>query len=279
VDIMPIITKISSQIKNSERYNVFLDEKYAFSVDEEVLIRFQLTKGKEMNEMDLSEVQFSDDIRKAVQLAIQYLGIRMRSEGELYAYLVKKEVEETFIPEVIEKMYHYKYLDDNEYAKAYVRTQVQTTDKGPTQIKRELKERFIQEQDMEEALLYYPKEAQIEKVLHLIEKLMKKYKKDSSSQAKQKVEASVMRKGYTWEVISIAFEERKEINVEYEEFDEFEDDPDLEAIKFQAEKLERKLGSSYDRTTIQKMKQALYRKGFKLDLIDQVLTKMQEESE
>ncbi len=276
---MPIITKISSQIKNNERYNVFLDEKYAFSVDEDVLIRFQLTKGKEMNEMDLSEVQFSDDIRKAVQLAIHYLGFRMRSEGELRAYLLKKEVEETFIPEVIEKMYHYKYLDDIEYAKAFVRTQIQTTDKGPTQIKRELKERFIQEQDMEEALDLYTKEAQIEKVHHLIEKLMKKYKKDSSSQAKQKVEASIMRKGYTWEVISIAFEERKEINEADEEFDEFEDDPDLEAIKFQAEKLERKLGSSYDRTTKQKMKQALYRKGFKLDLIDQVLTKMQEESE
>ncbi|HEY4553704.1 MAG TPA: recombination regulator RecX, partial [Bacillaceae bacterium] len=34
---MPVITKISSQKKNVDRYNIFLDETFAFGVDEEVL--------------------------------------------------------------------------------------------------------------------------------------------------------------------------------------------------------------------------------------------------
>lgn len=43
---MPFITKISTQKKNTERFNIFLDEKYAFSVDADVLVRFDLKKGK-----------------------------------------------------------------------------------------------------------------------------------------------------------------------------------------------------------------------------------------
>ena len=49
---MPIITKITTQKKNKERYNIFMDEgkgeQYAFSVDEAVLIKYQLKKGMEL---------------------------------------------------------------------------------------------------------------------------------------------------------------------------------------------------------------------------------------
>ena len=46
---MSMITKITTQQKNKERFNIFVDEgkgeKYAFSVDEAVLIKFQLKKA------------------------------------------------------------------------------------------------------------------------------------------------------------------------------------------------------------------------------------------
>ena len=35
---LPVITKITQQKKDNERYNIFLDEKYAFSVHETVLV-------------------------------------------------------------------------------------------------------------------------------------------------------------------------------------------------------------------------------------------------
>lgn len=43
---MPYITKISAQKNNTERVNIFLDEKYAFSVDLDVLVQHDLKKGK-----------------------------------------------------------------------------------------------------------------------------------------------------------------------------------------------------------------------------------------
>lgn len=63
---MPFITKISTQKKNTERFNIFLDEKYAFSVDADVLVRFDLKKGKELDELDILEIQYGDDVQKSL---------------------------------------------------------------------------------------------------------------------------------------------------------------------------------------------------------------------
>ncbi|MER2172951.1 MAG: hypothetical protein ABS938_20245, partial [Psychrobacillus psychrodurans] len=51
---MPVITKIARQKNNNERYNLYLDEKYAFSLDEAVLIKYQLSKGKVIEELDFN---------------------------------------------------------------------------------------------------------------------------------------------------------------------------------------------------------------------------------
>ena len=42
---MPVITKIGRQKKNNERYNLYLDEKYAMSVEEVVLMKNLFRKG------------------------------------------------------------------------------------------------------------------------------------------------------------------------------------------------------------------------------------------
>ncbi|MEY9865327.1 hypothetical protein ABIE66_000706 [Peribacillus sp. B2I2] len=138
---MPIITKITTQKKRKDRYNIFVDEKYAFSVDEEVLLKFQLKKGTSLDDLLLAEIQFHDEIQKAFTDALNYLSYRMRSESEIRLYLKKKETEEPIIKEAIHKLYSFNYLDDLEFAKAYVRTHVNGGNKGPTTLKLELKEK------------------------------------------------------------------------------------------------------------------------------------------
>src|SRR4051812_6617932 len=91
VSWMAVITKITAQQKNKDRYNIFMDygkgEQYAFSVDEEVLIKHRLKKGMEMDELSLIEINYQDDIRKAYNLGVGYLAARIRSEKEIRDYL------------------------------------------------------------------------------------------------------------------------------------------------------------------------------------------------
>ena len=60
------ITSITAQ-KRPGRFNVFLDGNYAFSVSEEVLVKFQLAKGKELDSADLEEIFEADDLAQEVR--------------------------------------------------------------------------------------------------------------------------------------------------------------------------------------------------------------------
>lgn len=265
---MAIITKITTQQKNQDRFNVFMDysdgkgEVYAFSVDSNVLIKFQLKKGMEIDEFSFLEIQYQDDIRKAYNQAINYLARRMRSEKEIVDYLAKKEIEEPIIEEVIHKLTAQKYINDLEFALAFVRTQVNTTDKGSNVIKSELKEKGMTERIIVTALEEFPLKQQIERAVKISEKFFQKNAKDSLKVQKQKLENLLLRKGYSYEIISIAL---NEANVPKQ------DDEEMEAIRFQGEKAHKKFSKFEHFEYQQKMKQTLYRKGFSMDLIEQFL--------
>lgn len=269
VRVMAIITKITVQKKNTERYNIFLDhgkgEEYAFSVDEDVLIKFNLKKGLELDDFALMEINYHDDIRKAYNLAIHFLSRKMRSEQEVRKYLAEKEVEAPVIQEVIYKLDEYQFLNDEEYALAFVRTQMNTTDKGIEVIRRELKEKGIAPALMEQALKEYPFERQVEKATELWTKVLKKGSHESERMAKQKAEQHLIRKGYPFEVITVAAEAHDELK---------DVDEEMNALRFQGEKAHRKYAQYDGYEYEQKMKQALYRKGFSLDMIAQFLEEM-----
>ncbi|MBY0148679.1 recombination regulator RecX [Neobacillus niacini] len=263
---MAVITKITTQQKNKDRYNIFMDygkgEEYAFSVDSAVLIRFELRKGMEIDEFSILEIQFQDDIRKAYNRAINYLARRMRSEKEIRDYLLEKEIEQPIINEVIHKLAAQKYINDEEYALSYVRTQMNTTDKGPDLIRMELRERGINEGIIKHAIAEYPFENQVEKAIKVAEKVIKKNSKESQRIVKQKAEQFLLRKGYSFDVILLALTEAdtdKEL------------DDEMEAIRYQGEKTHRKYSKFTGFEYTQKMKQALFRKGFSMDLIEKYL--------
>ena len=121
---MTVITKISVGKKNKSRYNIFIDkgngEEFGFSVGEDVLIKMNLKKGKELDELDMIEIAFQDDIQKAYSLSLLYLSHRMRSEYEVSKYLKEKEYGDHVIKEVIHKLYGHGYLNDLEFAEALV---------------------------------------------------------------------------------------------------------------------------------------------------------------
>ncbi len=269
---MPVITKITAQQKSRERYNIFMDfgkgEEFAFSVDEDVLIKFQLKKGQELDDFSLMEIRYHDEIRKAYNTAIGYLSRVIRSEKEIKDFLVKKETEDPVINEVIHKLKTQKYIDDQDYAYSFVRTQMNTTDKGPDLIRMELRERGIDKNFIEMSLQEFSLEQQLEKAAKLCQKFLQKNTKESSKALKQKLESLLVRKGYPFDVINLAVSEAAQDGKTEDQF---------EAIRYQGEKLCRKYSHLNGFEFDQKMKQALYRKGFTFDVIEEYVSRLKEE--
>jgi regulatory protein len=270
VNEMAIITKITTQKKNLDRFNVFMDygkgEEYAFSVDSDVLIKFQLKKGMQLDDFSFLEIQYQDDVRKAYNNAVSFLARRMRSKKEIKDYLLKKEWEDPVINEVLHKLTAHRYINDQEFALAFVRTLANTTDKGPDLINLELKEKGIDGEIRTEALREFPLEQQIEKAVKITDKFFQKSGKESIKIQKQKLEQQLLRKGYPFEVIQIAI---NEVDIEKEE------DEEMNAVRFQGEKAHRKYSHLAGYEYQQKMKQALYRKGFSMDYIERFLDEIE----
>ncbi|KAA0955061.1 recombination regulator RecX [Planococcus sp. ANT_H30] len=268
---MPIISKITQGKKNPERYNIFFEDKYAFSVDEAVLIRYQLTKGKELDQWTIEEVNFEDEVRKAYNKALYYLGFRMRSEGEVRQKLKEKEYGDAVIDEAIKKLYVHSFLDDQQFSEALMRTQIKSGKKGPRAIQQDMQKRGIDKQTQKDVLDSYSEEEQLEIAKGLAEKIALKEKMKTPSQIHQKINDTLMRKGYNYSLIKLAIEE---LDLEKN------DDQWLEIVAEQGDKLWRKHSSKlsgYDLKS--KVKQGLYQKGFPSEVINDYLDKKELEDD
>lgn len=258
---MATITKIEIQQNNKSRYNIYLDNKFAFGVDEYTLIIHMLQIGMDLDEMKVIEIKSQEEIRKAYLQAVNYLSYSMRSSKDVYDYLVKKEQPIEIINEVVKKLIDEKYIDDLEYGIAFTRTHSNISKKGPIVIDRELKIKGINDRDRQKCMEEYPTELQIENATILAEKKLNSYRKLSKQETIQKLEAMLVRKGYPFSIISIAIEA-----IELDDTDE-----QFEALKYQFEKYHRKYKRYEDYTYRQKMKQSLYRKGFAIEMIEEMI--------
>ncbi|MGP4042554.1 recombination regulator RecX [Gracilibacillus sp. D59] len=260
---LPEITKITTQKKSKHRFNIFLKEKeqeyYGFSVNEDILIEYYLRKGLVLTPDMIKQIQEKDESYKAYTLSVKYLSYRMRSEQELIDHLQRKEIDDTYIGEVMDRLKQEGLVDDLAFSEALVRTRLQTSSKGPLMIKKELADKGIQASITEQALSHYTFEKQYEKVEKLARKKLQASSKKSQQQQKDSVKQTLMQKGFTFDVIS---EVLKEIELERDSDEEYN------AIVFQGEKLVTKYQKKESGYALkQKVKAALYRKGFTSELI------------
>ncbi|GAA0288811.1 regulatory protein [Gracilibacillus halotolerans] len=264
---MHVIAKISVQKRNSERYNVFLlengKEVYRFSVDEKTLIDFNLRKGMTLENKTIEAIQQKDDQSRAYNMSIRYLSYRMRTKKEMSDYLEKKEIDEETIQPIIEKLEIEGLLDDGAFADAFVSTRINTSTKGPQFIKRELMQKGVTASDAEAAITKYTYEKQLDKLIKWVSKNFRPTSKKSFQDQVRSMKTSLMQKGFSQDVIQEAI---KEADLEKDE------DHEYEALRIQGEKFARKYSKKDSGYLLQqKVKAALFRKGFDSALIDRFL--------
>ncbi|WP_239256583.1 recombination regulator RecX [Listeria ilorinensis] len=256
------ITSISQGKRNQERYNLYIDGAYRLSVDEEVLARFQLLKDKEVTEEFLVEVEAADTSRQALNRSIHYLSSRIRSEKEIRQHLRKYEFSDTVIQQVLQKLSEMSYVNDQEFALLYTRTQINTTQKGPGQIERELIEKGITREDIETALEAYDKESLIENGQKLAQKILRRSRSLTGKRLASKITTELMQKGYP---VETAKELADKVIQEAPR-----DEADLLGQQF--DKLLRKNARFEPAKQKQKIIQSLMQKGFSYDTISSYIS-------
>ena len=113
---MSKITAIRVGRRQGKRVNVFLDGRFAFSLEAEVTIREGLQVGQELSANQIEALARSDCFHRCLNTAAHYLGYRPRSEFELRERLQRRGFDGDSVGAVLAKLKEQGLVDDMAFA-------------------------------------------------------------------------------------------------------------------------------------------------------------------
>lgn len=114
------ITAIKRQVKRTDRYSIFVDGKYTFSLGDAALLESKLIAGQELSAKQIKEFKRLSDDDKLYNLTLRYVAIRPRSRWELETYLARKKASPALTKSILNKLSKAGFVDDEQFARAYV---------------------------------------------------------------------------------------------------------------------------------------------------------------
>lgn len=190
------ITKIEQQKKRGDRVSVFIDDKFAFGLPGADALYHKLKEGDELSEDKYNIIIEELVLNTAKNKALNYLSYRQRSEYEMRRYLKTKDFGEDVICRVMDFLFKYKYLDDEQFAASYINDSLKLKKWGPYKIKAALIEKGISEEIIEGLLEDNAFDTE-ETLFNLLEK---KFEKDQwDMKTKQKAFRYLCSKGFSYE--------------------------------------------------------------------------------
>lgn len=146
------ITAIKQQVKRPDRYSIFVDGKYSFSLSEAGLLEQRLASGQELDPARLKELTAVSGADKAYGNALRYVAMRPRSEWEVYSYLQRKQVEEPVIETIVQRLARVQLIDDAAFARMWIANRRLLRNTSKRKLELELKLKRVSEDIIHTAL-------------------------------------------------------------------------------------------------------------------------------
>ena len=138
---MPIITALKVQKRNKERVGLYLDDEFAFALP--VMEAAKLRRGQCLTEAEIEALIHEDKIKGAVNRAVHFLSYRPRSTEEVRRHLVKKELPDSVITVVIDRLQQHGYLDDIAFARFWIENRNSFKPMAPRALCYELRQKGV----------------------------------------------------------------------------------------------------------------------------------------
>ncbi len=189
------ITKIEIQKKNKNRVNLYLDNEFNCGLSLEVVVKYGLKEGKEINQELLDFLCNSSEKEIAINKAISYIARYQKTEKEIKEYLFKKGFGDEISQDVIKKLKEYNFIDDDLYAQNYIKYKTKSV--GKRKLAYELRKKGINESLIDNNIDIYSQDS--DSVLLVAEKYLRKKPRDIKT--KQKAYRYLLSRGFMSEDI------------------------------------------------------------------------------
>ncbi|WP_284639170.1 RecX family transcriptional regulator [Paenibacillus silviterrae] len=198
-----IITKVERQARAQNRYNLYINDQYAFSVHEDVLIKYRLFKGEEIEKEQYEAIVLEEERQKAYLNAVRLLSSRLRTEHEIKTRLKLKSFSEEIVQETVERLKTEGYLNDTMFADQLTRQRLHSQKKGRHFIKQELQQKGVSKERIQTAISQVDEETEFQMAYELASK---KYRNELKSEdplkTRRKIAGFLARRGYPGGVVT-----------------------------------------------------------------------------
>lgn len=194
------ITDIEPQ-RREGRVNIYIDNKFAFGLSLELKYSHALEIDKEIDESFIEDVLKEEEAKKAINAALNFLSYRQRSERELRNKLNEKGYEENYIERALSYCKEQNYIDDESFARSFVKDKINLNQLGSHRLERELKLKGISDAIIE-SVLVEDKEEEYERAFIIAKKKYSTYKDDDRNKVYRKLGGFLQRKGYSFEIVN-----------------------------------------------------------------------------
>ena len=244
--------KITKLEKKKRLYLLELDNDQTCYITEDTIVRFMLTKGKEISAEELTEIKSFAQFSYSKNLALYYLSFKARTEKEVRDYLAKHEIDENIISKVIQSLKDDNWINDRQYAQAIINSNQLSGDKGSYMLMQKISQKGVAKSIIQEVLQEFDMAEVAERTA---EKLLKKYQGKLPTRALQdKIIQGLTNKGFSYTEAKTAFDQLDS---------QVEEETVQELIFKELDKQYPKYSRKYEGYELkQRLTQALARKGF-----------------
>lgn len=199
------VTKLSAQVKNPDRINVFVDGKFRFGLDITQVVDLGIKVGLELDEVQLAELEVEGQFGKLYTQALNYCLICPRSIREVRDYLWRKSQPKLLksgqktagLPaelsnRVVERLISKQYLDDTKFTAWWIENRFLKKGVSLRRLRQDLSQKGIAKNIIDEALANSTRQDNDE----LQKVLSKKAKRYSDP---QKLIAYLVRQGFDYD--------------------------------------------------------------------------------
>lgn len=189
------ITQITPQVKDKRRCNIYIDGRFCCGLTLEATVKNRLKVGQIVPPERLAEIQLESEKNTAFDKALTHLSATRKTEKQIRTFLADKGYLSAVADHVVEKLRSYNFLNDGEYAEAYVESAAKR--KGGRLIRMELRGKGVSDEEIDAALENRAEDAEISAATEILQKYMRG--KACDTQTLQKAYRYLMGKGFDYE--------------------------------------------------------------------------------
>lgn len=177
-------------------------------MDLDSVIKYDIQKGNEYTDEEYEDLLKKLQYEKAKFAALRYIDYSGRTIKETADKLHTLEFEETIIETTIDFLTSYGFLDDEAYAKGFIRNRIENKKHGERKVSYDLIKRGISK-DISGPIIEGYQEAQYQGAAYLYEKRTKG-KALTDYKEKMKVTRYLQSRGFSYEIIRDIIQEAEE---------------------------------------------------------------------